>query len=146
GRRTCVLSTPSNHAKNCSTTAAQCFPHHSLCPGDGEGESDFVLVAVDGPEIAGLQLALAFMAGLEGRLIHGEHVAVQNRGPSGKMPSPSHCPAARGGGTPSINWLPFCSPSWHRRYHFLKVLSVSCSRRQNSATFSPLRAKRSHSV
>src|SRR5262245_61300789 len=66
--------------------------------------------------------------------------------PFGKATSPSHRTTPIDGGTKSTNWLARCSLLRHRRYRFLKLLSVSCSRLQNSSGSSPLRAKRSHSV
>jgi len=59
---------------------AQRLPYHRLGPGGGAGKGDFVLVPLNRPEVARLEVALAVPPGFEWGLIHGQPLALENRG------------------------------------------------------------------
>ena len=63
-----------------STEAAQRLPHHRAGTRGRKGKGDFILLLIDGPEAARVQLACAAPPGFDGGLIHRQHGALQNRG------------------------------------------------------------------
>src|SRR3954466_7080144 len=63
-----------------STELSQRLPYHRLGTRGGEGKGHFILIAINGPEVAGMEFAFAVAPGFDRRLIHRQHLTLQNRG------------------------------------------------------------------
>src|SRR5262245_12906100 len=59
---------------------AQRLPHHRLRAGGREGKGNFVLLAIEWPEVARVQLPFPVAPGFDGGLIYRQHLTLQNGG------------------------------------------------------------------